>query len=86
MRCIATGWIRLPVRFMYVCTGCTGLLCPLASLLVNVPVYGLRLPAGLAIVDLWASYHVGILTTRPKVHPALGEADFDIPTTTSLLK
>ena len=23
---------------------------------------------------------VGILTTRPKVHPALGEADFDIPT------
>ena len=61
MRCIASintgSCIRLPVRFVlrvHASTASTGALLP-----VNVPVYGLLLPAGLAIVDLWASYHVG---------------------------
>ena len=52
--------LRLPAGFVTGCTyRCMGFDCPLALLPVNVPVYGLRLPAGLAIVDLWASYHVG---------------------------
>ena len=36
--------------------------------------------AAFAVHPDMKSHSVGILTTRPKVHPALGEADFDIPT------
>ena len=69
MRCIAsavsilglvcTGWIDSIAGVLRVYVPVVLLLLALRALWYRSYRYGLRLPAGLAIVDLWASYHVG---------------------------